>query len=122
MNNCWIEGEELTAESVESVIAHDVDDDALGEVIFTPFGCEGLSNPDFVLTKPAIYPNPSNGSFIIEIPEPATTEIFNISGQRVLQAQLAAGSNDILVDLPSGVYILKTNMHSEIYNSKIVIE
>ncbi len=122
MNNCWIEGEELTAENIEEVIAHQEDDDTLGEVIFTPFGCGNLSNPDFTLISPSVYPNPSKGAFTIEVPESAIIEVYNLSGQKVNQSQLTQGQNNIVMDLPTGIYLLKTNMQSKIYNSKLVIE
>ena len=122
MNNCWIEGEELTAENVENVISHQVDDNTLGEVIFTPFGCETMSVPDYTYNSPVLYPNPNTGNFTIEVPESATVEIFNISGQKVSQSQLTSGSNNLNVNLASGIYIVKTQMNKKTHNSKLIIE
>lgn len=122
MNNCWIEGEELTAENVEEVISHQTDDSTLGQVIFTPFGCSTASIPDFVSNSPLIYPNPSNGNVTIEIPEAATLEIFNLSGQKIAENILIPGINIINTELSAGVYLLKTNMQSSTYNSKLIVE
>lgn len=122
MNNCWIEDTELTPENVESVISHKVDDTELGEVIFTPFGCETLSAPVFTIEKPIVYPNPSNGEININITENGQLEIYNISGQLVANHNLNTGNNQLQVDLPSGIYVLKTSTENKNFTEKLVIK
>lgn len=121
-NNCWIEGQTPTAAEVENVISHQVDDSTLGVVTFTPFGCDALSNPDFAVTKPIIYPNPSKGNITIDIPENGTMAIFSINGMLIRSFELNAGTNAIKLDLPAGVYITKTETKDKNFSNKLVIQ
>ncbi|RZJ74748.1 MAG: T9SS type A sorting domain-containing protein [Flavobacterium sp.] len=121
MNNCWFEEGELTMENVENVITHQPDIATLGLVIFNPFGC-ALSTPDFSIAGPVIYPNPSNGTMTVTTPLYGTATFYNISGQLVATQKLTAGDNQISVDLPSGIYILKTEGGNKSFTDKLVIE
>lgn len=121
MNNCWIEGTVLTAESVESVISHQVDDPTLGPVTFTPFGCTELSTPDFALAKPKIFPNPSHGNVTIEILEDATLEIYSINGVLVSTKNLASGSNNVATNFPAGIYLMKMDTKNKSHVQKLVV-
>lgn len=122
MNNCWIEGTDPTAAEVENVISHQADTATLGEVIYTPFGCATASTPDFAALQTQIYPNPSNGNFIIKTHDSGNAAVYNLSGQLVLQKQLAAGENTVQGNLPPGMYIVKSTSGGKIYNDKLVIK
>lgn len=122
MNNCWIEGEEPTAEEVEGVISHSFDDDTLGEVIYTPFGCSALSSPVFADSGQMIYPNPASGRITISTTHSGEIEIYNVSGQKVLKQTLQAGDNVIALNLPQGVYMTRTTTLSKTVYSKLVIQ
>ncbi len=122
MNNCWIEGEEPTAAEVESVISHQPDDAALGEVIYTPFGCDTAGTPDYALANPEVYPNPNNGTFSIKMLESGTVTLYNVSGQLVYEKYLAEGENMFQLSLPAGMYFLKGSSGKRNFNSKIVIK
>lgn len=122
MNNCWIEGTTLNATNVENVISHQVDDPALGLVTFTPFGCDALSSPDFELSNLVIYPNPSNGKVNIDMLENGTAKIFTINGLHISDLALNAGTNSINLNLPSGIYLLKTEVGNKNSTTKLVIQ
>jgi parallel beta-helix repeat protein len=121
-NNCWIEGQTPTEAQVEAVISHQVDDNTLGLVTFTPFGCDALSNPDFTVVKPIIYPNPSKGNIAIDTPENGTLKIFSINGMFISSFDLNAGTNTIKLDLPAGIYVTKTETKDKNFSNKLVIQ
>lgn len=122
MNNCWIEGSTPTAQQVEDVIGHQVDTPTLGLVTFTPFGCEFLSTPTISNFKLAIYPNPSSGNFSMMMEDVGQTEIYTINGQLLFTEKLSIGENKLSVDLPTGIYILKTKTESKNFTNKLIIK
>lgn len=121
MNNCWIEGAEPTAAQVEDVIFHQFDLDTRGPVNYTPFGCS-LSTGGFIAEEPVIYPNPTNGIININVTEDSTLAIYNISGQLVRQQMLSTGENNLQLDLPTGLYILKSDVGNKTFNQKLVVK
>jgi len=120
VNNCWIEGTTPTAETVENVISHQVDNAALGLVTFTPFTSCLLETTAFENTKFSYYPNPNSGLISIETEESGNAEIYNLGGQMLLKSALKSGTNDIPLDLPSGIYIMKTTTASGQFTDKVV--
>lgn len=121
MNNCWIEGSEPTAAEVEAVITHQPDIANLGAVNYTPFGCT-LGTNDVTLAEPVIYPNPAKGLANINVTEVGTLAIYNISGQLVKESRLVSGENQLTLNLPTGVYILKSSIGSKSFNQKLVVK
>lgn len=73
-----------------------------------------------------LYPNPNNGTFVIELPTKEATNIVitNLSGQVVYQQQVA-DVNKLTVDLKdvaSGVYLIQVVSGHDAYRSKITIQ
>lgn len=73
-----------------------------------------------------IHPNPTNGSFTIELPtsEQASITIADISGRTVYQNTIN-NQQTLQVDLskqPKGVYIIRLNTDDRSYTNKIMIE
>jgi hypothetical protein len=57
-----------------------------------------------------VYPNPSNGRFLIESPADSEAHIFNLFGKCILSQKLDKGENKIdLSDQASGVYFIRSN-------------
>ena len=54
------------------------------------------------------------------IRSPEIIEIFNLNGQNIFN-KVVDSSNSVELDLPSGIYFLRTNTKSGIFNSKIII-
>jgi hypothetical protein len=56
-----------------------------------------------------LYPNPSNGLFVIELPSDITgkMELFDLTGRLVKMTNLISGSNSVEPNIPNGVYIAK---------------
>lgn len=120
VHNCWIEGTNPTAAEVENVISHQVDDAALGLVTFEPFSNCLLGTIAFENNRPKIYPNPNSGRLTIEMNQNATAQIYNISGQLLFSKVLAIGANAMDFDLPSGIYVMKTQGENGSSVDKIV--
>lgn len=64
-----------------------------------------------------VYPNPSNGTFTLDIPENSTAELIDIAGKHI--ADLRRENN---LDLPAGVYFVKVKSEDGIEVMKLVIE
>ena len=82
---------------------------------------ENLTVPENEIIKTIIYPNPSSGiiNFSSDM-EDEIIEIFNLNGQNILN-KIIDSSNSVELDLPSGIYFLRSNTKSGIYNSKLII-
>ena len=82
---------------------------------------DNLTVPENEILKTIIYPNPSSGiiNFSSDM-EDEIIEIFNLNGQNILN-KIIDSSNSVELDLPSGIYFLRSNTKSGIYNSKLII-
>ena len=82
---------------------------------------DNLTVPENEIIKTIIYPNPSSGiiNFSSDM-EDEIIEIFNLNGQNILN-KIIDSSNRVELDLPSGIYFLRSNTKSGIYNSKLII-
>ena len=71
-----------------------------------------------------IFPNPSNGNFIINCKRNIYTfEIFNVIGEKVFQSEINNQKSEIDLSLkPKGIYFVKIYDGVEIYTEKIVIQ
>ncbi len=83
---------------------------------------ENLGNSDYEINNMKVFPNPSSGiiNFGIDMSE-EKIEIFTIRGKKILE-QLVKDSNRLELNLPSGIYILRSFTKSGLLNSKIVIK
>ncbi len=71
----------------------------------------------------AIYPNPNNGNFTIELDhlENATIKVYNIAGQLILQKSLLQHITKIdLTTYRKGVYFVTLNLNGNTYSSKFI--
>ena len=82
---------------------------------------ENLTVPETEIVKTTIYPNPSSGiiNFSFDMQD-EIIEIFNLNGQNIFN-KIVDSSNSVEIDLPSGIYFLRSNTKSGIFNSKIII-
>lgn len=74
-----------------------------------------------------VYPNPTNGVCKITLSsalqEQAQITVLSITGQTVHTTVIATnGEQELQLDLPAGIYLIKAQTAKELYNSKIVIE
>jgi len=83
----------------------------------------GIEDVSTTLGMIKIYPNPNNGVFNIEIKnaQNANVEIYNISGQLILQKTITQNSAKInLINSPKGMYFVKVKVDTEIVTKKII--
>ncbi len=105
-NNCWVEDGEGTLAEAESVIFHIVDDATLGEVIFDPVFCDTTAGiEDVLLANFVFYPNPAKDiiTFINNV-NFQTLEIYDVQGKRMYFMPISQGENNVVLNLPSGMY------------------
>ncbi|MBA5630100.1 T9SS type A sorting domain-containing protein [Moheibacter lacus] len=122
LHNCWIEGQESTAEDVESVISHVVDDPALGEVFFDPFECGiVMETVDFDQKSFRIYPNPAKNSFQIESVENGTIKIFDLNGKLIQTEEKNSVQKQIQIRLPKGIYLVEFETEKSKSTQKLII-
>ena len=68
-----------------------------------------------------IYPNPTNGTFIIE--SKGDLEIYNLIGEKIFEQKLIADKTEIaLKNQVTGVYCIKIIAGNKIYSQKITIQ
>ncbi len=122
-HNCWIEGQQSTAEEVEDVIFHIVDDSTLGEVIFDPFECGVLGVAENTIENFNFYPNPvkneinfnNNVSF-------EKVEIYGIQGNLIVSKNISEGQQTITINLTSGMYFVYFSNDSLNVTKKMIVE
>lgn len=69
----------------------------------------------------SLYPNPSNGNFIIEVTASASVVVFNVVGEAVYSSSLNAGTNNINIgDAADGIYIVNVMQDNTVSQLKIV--
>lgn len=123
LQNCWIEGQESTAEDVEGVITHIVDDPELGEVFFDPFECGiVMGTADLSQANFAIYPNPAKNSFFINSSEKGVIGIYDLNGKLIHSANKTADSQQIQINLPKGVYLVVFDAEKTKSSQKLIVQ
>ena len=69
-----------------------------------------------------IYPNPTSGSFNIELAEESNISIFNALGQVVRHLEKAAGNQQIdLNDAPKGLYFVRIQNGNNVEITKLIV-
>lgn len=51
-----------------------------------------------------MYPNPNNGQFTIESKESGIVYVYSVSGQNIKQMNIFEGRNEMVIDVPPGMY------------------
>jgi len=123
-HNCWIEGQESTAEDVEDVIFHSVDDPSLGEVVFEPFLCGiTIGVEENNLTDFGFYPNPvKNEINFNNIHSFEKVEIYGIQGNLISSEVISEGVQALPVTLPSGLYFVNFSNNGGSITKKMIVE
>lgn len=112
-NNCWIEGQESTAEQVEDVISHQVDDQELGLVDFSDYLCgieiiDGLG--EYVTASLLLYPNPSSDYITLSVEKEMLfneIELYTMEGKSIEFQHTFTGDLLDIQSLAPGQYILE---------------
>ena len=78
---------------------------AASEVLLVKTISTSVSNN--VIQKFDVYPNPVVDHFVLSVSETVNISIVNVSGVTVYTGKINSGSNNVDIQLPSGVYLLK---------------
>ncbi|PWH86110.1 T9SS type A sorting domain-containing protein [Brumimicrobium oceani] len=123
MGNCWIESNEnADAPLIEAIISHQLDDPSLGLVDFSNWSCGILSTDKYELADINVYPNPAEN--LISVANDLDFEVvrfFNVRGELVKTESLKKGENQINLELPTGLYIIKFVNKSQSVSKKLVV-
>jgi hypothetical protein len=122
LKNCWIEGQSSTAEDVEGVISHQVDDPALGEVLFDPFECGVMAVDDFASVSFRLYPNPTKNKVEIDSKENGLVRIYDLSGKLVQTSNKNSLKQSIPLNLPKGIYLVEFDSGKNKSTQKLIIQ
>ena len=68
----------------------------------------------------ALWPTPNDGRFILEVEAPAQLQLFDTSGRRVWEQALRPGTNHIAINVPNGVYIVRTGARNAVLRMTVV--
>lgn len=123
-HNCWVEGVINTAEDVEDVIFHSVDDDSLGEVNFEPFLCgETVGVEDHTLASFGFYPNPvSNEIYFNNNHAFEKVEIYGIQGNLISSEEILEGPQNLEINLPAGIYFVNFSNNNVNITKKMIVK
>ena len=75
------------------------------------------------MKESALYPNPTSGSFTIELDEESNINIFNILGQNILSLNNVSGNQQINLDeAPKGLYFVQIQGGKQTETKKILVK
>lgn len=80
----------------------------------------GLGN-DIENEKTAIYPNPSNGDFTLDLAEPSDVDIYNSLGQHYMSLVKVEGRQNLHID-QTGMYIVRISTANGCETKKIIVK
>jgi hypothetical protein len=84
--------------------------------------CTGITETTTLQAK--LYPNPTTGTLTIELPggQGGSMALYNLLGQNVYQATLAAGQTTLALNLPPGLYLYRIGSGNQATNGKLLVE
>lgn len=82
---------------------------------------------NFIRVQFDIFPNPSNGKFIIETEtdhiKNSVIKIYNLFGEQVFQSEISNSKSEINMNLPSGIYFYKVKNNQQLISTgKLIIQ
>ncbi len=88
---------------------------------------EALGDTDFDISQISLYPNPSNGTFNIDLSalntdEAVSVSIFNTNGQLVYHTTSSDNKMTIDIHEATGVYFLRVSSGNQVANKKLIIK
>lgn len=110
-------------ENVENVVNNAQDARSFYEGIDEPYCNAAFSGLDEneISQYVSIYPNPSNGTFTIDLKGNFDLQLYTIDGRNVFNQSNVNGKSPLHLDLSNGTYLMKITQNNIVYQSKIVI-
>jgi hypothetical protein len=87
--------------------------------------CTAVYDPDAALEPIRVFPNPSNGQFVIELANgfEKQIEVMDLTGRIVLNKTTLEDRTDMnIIDLPNGVYYIRLRSNNDMKVFKVVKE
>ena len=85
--------------------------------------CTGIYDPSYTIDNVRIFPNPSNGQFIVELINGSEKciEVMDLTGRIVMDKKTIEDRSDINIsNLPNGVYYLRLRSNGEAKVFKVI--
>jgi hypothetical protein len=84
--------------------------------------CTGITETPTLQAK--LYPNPTTGTLTVELPSAAggIFTLYNLLGQRVLEAPLTSKSTVLDIDASPGIYLYQIFIDRHLQNGKLLVE
>ena len=68
-----------------------------------------------------VFPNPSNGTFKIQVPANAIVSVMDMQGKIILQKEIGSNTTELRLNQRSGLYLLKINTTEGTTYKKIIV-
>lgn len=81
----------------------------------------GVNTEDIAISEFQIYPNPSQGTFNINLTQKATVTITDLGGKQLYSNSYEAGNSIIDLDLSNGTYIIHILTTDGVKTAKLII-
>ncbi|MCH8903250.1 MAG: T9SS type A sorting domain-containing protein [Bacteroidetes bacterium] len=102
-----------------SIVEAAIDDLRLWDIV------EKVSSTEDISVDYSIYPNPSNGNFVLELGNvPVSLSLYNTLGQQVKQPVVVNAFEKYVInasDLDAGVYLLRLEAEGQLYFEKLML-
>lgn len=106
-------------------LLHHEDDGMMGQFLVVPASFVGLEKISTPIQNIKVYPNPTNNSFSIDLPDNGSgydIKVFDLSGKIVLSQKRSSLSNIDISNFVKGVYPILIRANDVYYSAKIVKE
>lgn len=99
-----------------------VDNEYFSDTIYIQFNNPSALESDLELTTPVVYPNPSRGIFQVELAQGGQWEIYSMTGTRIYQTYLPAGTHSLdISQQQKGIYLYRFSTPQASFTGKIVL-
>ncbi|HKR03257.1 MAG TPA: right-handed parallel beta-helix repeat-containing protein [Bacteroidia bacterium] len=93
------------------------------DTCIVPVGIDFIASEE---NKIIVYPNPNQGSFLIDISSLSNLKthltITNLIGEKIKDINLTSGKTELKLEQPAGLYFVTLSTEREIYTTKIIIQ
>ncbi|MFC2106828.1 S8/S53 family peptidase [Bacteroidota bacterium] len=97
------------------------------EAVWQSINYTGVTDAEFENNELFIYPNPSNGEFVLTLEDApadaARMEVYNVNGQCIKNINISRNiSNQSLSGFQEGLYFIRVIDDGEVYTSKLLLK
>jgi len=89
---------------------------------FTCLDRNSLGQNEWESDQVIIFPNPGNGQFNVHTRHTVKVSVFSIEGQLVFEKQFEAGTSQLQLNAPPGIYMAQVYMDGDQFYQKLVVK